>query len=107
MCKRQGEDLWTISEKFYGTGYNWSDIVEANELVNPDRVEAGVEITIPDVEPVPAPEKVEYEEYTVKSGETLFDIAVKVYGGIDCSFPWSQTSFSSIFDRSAASAALR
>ena len=69
-----------LSEKFYGTGYNWGDIAEASKLANPDRVEAGMEITIPNVAPIAAPEEVEYEEYTVRAGETLFDIAVKVYG---------------------------
>jgi nucleoid-associated protein YgaU len=76
----EGEDLWTISEKFYGSGYNWEDIVKANNITNPDMVEGGTELTIPDVSPKPTPSKVKFEEYTVKPGETLFEIAVKVYG---------------------------
>src|SRR3989338_8984412 len=27
-----GEDLWKISEKYYGNGYNWVDVASANKL---------------------------------------------------------------------------
>lgn len=76
----EGEDLWSISEKFYNSGYNWVDIVEENKLVDPDKVEAGTQLTIPAVSPRPTPTGVQAEIYTVKRGETLFDIAVGVYG---------------------------
>lgn len=46
-----GEDLWTISEKYYGTGYNWPDIAEANNLINPNEISEGDALTIPDVTP--------------------------------------------------------
>ncbi len=46
-----GEDLWKISEKYYGTGYNWQDIASANNLSDPNDLEAGQTLTIPDVEP--------------------------------------------------------
>lgn len=77
---KEGEDLWAISEKFYGSGYNWVDIVEANEISNPDLIEAGSELTIPAVAPRLTPTGPQAQVYTVKKGETLFDIAVKVYG---------------------------
>ncbi|MCS7091901.1 MAG: LysM peptidoglycan-binding domain-containing protein [Patescibacteria group bacterium] len=47
----ENESLWSISEKYYGTGYNWVDIRDANNLDNPDRIKVGSEITIPDVKP--------------------------------------------------------
>lgn len=83
----EGEDLWSVAEKFYGSGYNWVDIVEANKITNPDRVEAGTELTIPAVTPIPTPTGVQAEVYTVRAGETLFDIAVKVYGD---GFAWAR-----------------
>jgi len=46
-----GETLWSISEKYYGTGYNWVDIKEANNLTNADEINKGQELTIPDVTP--------------------------------------------------------
>ena len=47
-----GEDLWTISEKYYKTGYNWEDIAKANNLANPGTIETGMELTIPVVTPI-------------------------------------------------------
>lgn len=47
---REGEDLWKISEEYYGTGYNWTDIAEANNISNPNQIAEGQELTIPDVE---------------------------------------------------------
>lgn len=33
----EGESLWTIAEREYGTGYKWVDIVQANSIItNPD-----------------------------------------------------------------------
>ena len=46
----EGEDLWTISEKYYGTGYNWTDIASENDIVNPNEIEQGQKLSIPDVE---------------------------------------------------------
>jgi nucleoid-associated protein YgaU len=46
-----GETLWSISEKYYGTGYNWIDIKEANEMTNADEITKDQELTIPDVTP--------------------------------------------------------
>lgn len=46
----EGETLWSISELYYDSGYNWVDIQQANELANPGDIEAGQEITIPVVE---------------------------------------------------------
>lgn len=45
-----GEDLWNISETYYGTGYNWVDISEANQITNPGLIEEGQKLLIPDVE---------------------------------------------------------
>lgn len=48
---KEGEDLWGIAERVYGSGYNWVDIAEASNLTSPDQLETGMELTLPDVEP--------------------------------------------------------
>src|SRR5438045_9262306 len=36
----EGDDLWKISDKFYKTGYNWSDIAKANNITDPNTIGA-------------------------------------------------------------------
>src|SRR3989344_3721143 len=48
----EGDTLWSISEKAYGTGYNWSDIAKANSLNESNQLVAGQELEIPEVTPV-------------------------------------------------------
>lgn len=43
----EGEDLWSISEKYYGSGYSWTYIAEENNITNPSLIEKGQELTIP------------------------------------------------------------
>lgn len=47
---KEGEDLWGISEKYYGTGFNWVDIAEANNISSPNLIEEGQTLQIPDVD---------------------------------------------------------
>lgn len=83
----QGETLWAIAEKYYGSGYNWVDIAKENNLANADVIEVGQSLTIPDVEPLtPTRAVVEREDvisgatYEVVKGDTLWDIAIRAYG---------------------------
>lgn len=92
---REGDDLWHISETAYGSGYNWVDIVEANDLTNPSKLDVGSKLNIPDV-PVRKPESetemamtpepeqptstITGVSYTVVEGDNLWDIAVRAYG---------------------------
>ena len=46
----KGENLWKISEKYYNSGYNWTDIVKANGIKNPNILLVGQNLTIPDVQ---------------------------------------------------------
>jgi len=45
----KGEDLWKISEKYFGTGYKWVEIAKENKIENPGLIEAGQEIKIPEI----------------------------------------------------------
>ena len=84
----KGESLWTIAEKYYGSGYNWVDIAAENKLADADVVSEGQTLSIPDVEPKLAT-KAEVETqgeaitggtYTVVKGDSLWNIAVRAYG---------------------------
>lgn len=92
----EGDDLWTIAEKNYDSGYNWVDIQEANNIENPNQLAAGTKLVIPDVQPktatvdseqgsmaeeesVPASDQITGSEYTVVEGDTLWRIAVRKY----------------------------
>jgi len=43
----RGDTLWDIAVAAYGDGYRWTDIAEANNLVNPDLIHAGNVLTLP------------------------------------------------------------
>jgi putative chitinase len=87
------DDLWTISEKMYKSGYNWVDIAKANNLTNPSVIHAGDKLTILDVKPkivamvqptdkvleMPKTNSINGSSYTVVSGDNLWDIAVRAY----------------------------
>ncbi len=91
----EGEDLWTISEKYFKSGYNWVDIAKANNLENPDVLAVGQTLTIPKVEPIlpvtaitqPQATSITGVSYTVAEGDNLWDIAVRAYGD---GYKWSE-----------------
>lgn len=83
-----GETLWSISEKYYKTGYNWGDIAKANNLPSADLIEAGQTIVIPTVTPIMPEGQVASgtniaqpaaKTYTVVRGDTLWKIATSMY----------------------------
>lgn len=89
----QGETLWGISEKYYGTGYSWVQIAETNSLQSPDLIETDQTLTLPEAEvgaaavspePTKAPSPsgliAEATTYTVVKGDHLWGIAVRAYG---------------------------
>ena len=47
----KGETLWSISEKYYKTGYNWVDIAKENNLGEANEIETNQKLTIPNVTP--------------------------------------------------------
>ncbi|KUK83438.1 MAG: Peptidoglycan-binding lysin domain [Microgenomates bacterium 39_6] len=81
----QNENLWRIAEGYYGSGYNWIDIAQANNLKNADYLLVDQELLIPDVavrwpEADSADEDARVNNYTVQPGDSLWKIAVAVYG---------------------------
>ena len=86
----EGETLWSISEKYYKSGYNWVDIQKANSLVNADSIDAGETLTIPAATPIMVQTGTvsstatsitpKEKSYTVVHGDDLWNIAVKEYG---------------------------
>lgn len=84
---KQGEDLWSISEKIYGSGYNWVDLAKANNLTNPDVLFVGTKLTVPNVlpkKPIISQMKVSNpitsNTYTVVKGDYLWAISLRAYG---------------------------
>ena len=91
---KQGDDLWTISQKLYGSGYNWVDLAKENNLDNPSMLYAGTKLAIPEVKPKviiaqaqKAPtvdtansNSIKGTSYTIQKGDSLWDISVRAYG---------------------------
>lgn len=104
----KGEKLWSISEKYYGTGYNWVDIAKENSISDANKISEGQVLTIPDVKPRIAEETeyptleptkslivevtpiptltpkaasttIGYKKHIVEKGENLWKIAEKYY----------------------------
>jgi nucleoid-associated protein YgaU len=88
---KKGDHLWSISTTYYGNGYNWTDIAQANNMTNPGIIIEGQQLVIPKVElRVPPEEKViaattslpntiNDNNYEVIKGDTLWDISVRAY----------------------------
>jgi nucleoid-associated protein YgaU len=85
-----GDDLKTISQKYYQTTDLYIVIAKENGLTNPDVVDEGKKLTIPKVEKsrflaplLSRPLKKDVitdTSYTVQEGDLLWDIAVRAYG---------------------------
>ena len=84
---KEGDTLWSISLTNYTSGYNWVDIAAANTLSNPDSLTVGVELTLPKTQPIypegsingVAATATKEENYTVKQGDNLWQIACQSY----------------------------
>ena len=89
---KEGDDLWKIAEKIYGSGYNWVDLAKENKISNPGLIYVGAKLTVPDVE-IKNPEKeqtvmkdtstpkesITSDKYIIKEGDNLWDISVRAY----------------------------
>jgi len=94
----EGDDLWNIAEKFYGSGFNAYDISLANKISDSSNITAGQKLIIPQVTPrqptvgdisAIATSQVTYVEnkYVVQPGDSLSIIAQKVYGDL---YAWTR-----------------
>lgn len=85
-----GDSLWEIAENAYGSGYNWVDVAQENNLSNPGFLLVGQKLTLPKVTPrlITKEESLsEVTEYVVKSGDSLSKIALRTYGDM---FAWEK-----------------
>jgi len=81
---KENDSLWLIAENAYGSGFNSYDIANANKIENPDLIEVGQEIILPDVETkeptIGETLSLNNESYLVLEGDSLWSIAQKIYG---------------------------
>lgn len=95
---KKGENLWQIAESIFGSGYNAFDIAKANKIKNPNLIEIGQSLIIPQVEAKKptkgliaqgktAEIKFKENKYTIKSGDHLWKIALEAYGD---GYQWSK-----------------
>lgn len=91
-----GDTLWSVAEKFYGDGFKWVDLVKENNLPQNGGITVGQTLKIPALMheaastseatttspgSTPAPEAASVGgNYTVVKGDSLWHIAVTVYG---------------------------
>lgn len=94
----EGDDLWNIAEKFYGSGFNAYDISLANKITDSSNISTGQKLIIPQVTPrqptigdisTISTSQVTYVEnkYVVQPGDSLSIIAQKVYGDL---YAWTR-----------------
>lgn len=89
---KPGDNLWSISEKVYKSGYNWIDIAKANNLENPGLIFSETVLKIPDSKPIMLTGQIQENQitsnnkaitgdtYTIEKGDTVWDISVRAYG---------------------------
>ncbi|MCL4418196.1 MAG: LysM peptidoglycan-binding domain-containing protein [Actinobacteria bacterium] len=86
---KEGDNLWSIAEKIYGSGYNWVDLAKANKLENPSVLYVGTKLSVPNVkvkeqtivkQSAEGKNPITQTSYKVVKGDYLWDIAVRAYG---------------------------
>ena len=87
---KSGDSLWSIAENELKDGYKWTDIAKENSISNPDSIEEGQKLTLPQVSVTPTPTQevkaeqpegaIKADSYTVKKDDNLWEIAVRAYG---------------------------
>lgn len=76
-----GDSLSKISDKVYGDVQYWPVLARANNIVNPDLINADTNLTVPTkLEADKIQAEMTMTSYQVQAGDTLFTIAEKAYG---------------------------
>lgn len=97
----KGEHLWGISEKYYKSGYNWTDIAKENKLANANLILVDQELVIPSIEAkaltvskeaiasgkstIGPP--IQGDSYKIVKGDNLWAISVRAYSD---GYKWTQ-----------------
>ncbi len=97
---QEGDNLWSIAEKYLGSGFRFEELVKTNGIKNPKIIEIGQQLTIPKslvendsqgeiTKTAASTQKGQTGEttYTVKQGDYLWKIAQEVYGD---GFQWTK-----------------
>lgn len=61
-----GDTLFTIAAKLYGDGNLWTRIRDANPGVDPNNLQLGQQLQIPDASPIPTPSPIPVGSSTYK-----------------------------------------
>ena len=92
---QDNDSLWSIARRMYGDGHAWTLIAQVNPGLSAARLRTGLKINLPDPAavharlgthaPAPAPARavaarIQPHSVTVHEGDTLYNIARKVYG---------------------------
>lgn len=85
---KKGDDLWSISQEMYKSGFYWVDIARANKLANPDQIFSGNKLIIPEIKMRASDAKqtevktnaIKGNSYKIIEGDSLWGIAVRAYG---------------------------
>lgn len=73
----KGDTLWSISEKLTGNGFNWKQLADENSISSPYVIEVGQELVVSN-DQINTNTKI--NEYTVKKGDNLWNIAINIFG---------------------------
>lgn len=91
---KEGDNLWMIAEKNFGSGYNWVDIAKENNLSDPNYLVVDQKIKLPKAAAkistktlVDDPAPITGSEYNVQEGDNLWTISVRAYGD---GYKWPQ-----------------
>ena len=76
----KGDSLWSIAEANYGDGFKWKDLAKDNNLSS-STLEIGQKLVISEIVTVaPTEQTISSSSYTVVTGDSLWQIAVRSYG---------------------------
>ena len=89
---KAGDNLWSIAEATYGSGWNAYDLAKINKISNASVIEVGQTIVLPSLAPkqpttgqvaaaaTTSPMTITGNRYTVQHGDYLWKIAQEAYG---------------------------